>query len=257
MSERDLTVIERDRIAEWDRASVGRAERAGEPVARRCRRLGGDPPGRRGGALRGRFLPPPDRSGRPRRRRRAHPHGRRHRALDLVSPWRPLRDGRHVVGGRGAGRLGNDCHGGERSGHRRRGGRCGHRALGGLGAAGRRHGEPDPSSDRAAAPAPHLRAARDPRRALGRCARRGRRPAHGRLGARWSVGGLVAHPVSARQLVRPQLLSRSGVRLPARRRLRRADLDRGFGRDAARSVSQRRAGRSFTARRCWRSTTRF
>ena len=31
MSERDLTAIERDRIAEWDRASVGRAERAGEP----------------------------------------------------------------------------------------------------------------------------------------------------------------------------------------------------------------------------------
>jgi hypothetical protein len=32
MSERDLTVIERDRIAEWDRASVGRAERTGEPA---------------------------------------------------------------------------------------------------------------------------------------------------------------------------------------------------------------------------------
>ena len=31
MSERDLTAIERDRIAEWDRASVGRAERTGEP----------------------------------------------------------------------------------------------------------------------------------------------------------------------------------------------------------------------------------
>ena len=32
MSERDLTAIERDRIAEWDRASVGRAERTGEPA---------------------------------------------------------------------------------------------------------------------------------------------------------------------------------------------------------------------------------
>jgi hypothetical protein len=32
MSERDLTAIERDRIAEWDRASVGRAERSGEPA---------------------------------------------------------------------------------------------------------------------------------------------------------------------------------------------------------------------------------
>jgi hypothetical protein len=31
MSERDLTAIERDLIAEWDRASVGRAEKAGEP----------------------------------------------------------------------------------------------------------------------------------------------------------------------------------------------------------------------------------
>jgi hypothetical protein len=32
MSERDLTAIERDRIAEWDRASVGRSERPSEPV---------------------------------------------------------------------------------------------------------------------------------------------------------------------------------------------------------------------------------
>jgi hypothetical protein len=31
MSERDLTAIERDRIAEWDRASVGRAEKGSEP----------------------------------------------------------------------------------------------------------------------------------------------------------------------------------------------------------------------------------
>ncbi len=32
MSERDLTAIERDRIAEWDRASIGRAERPSEPA---------------------------------------------------------------------------------------------------------------------------------------------------------------------------------------------------------------------------------
>ena len=33
MSERDLTAIERDLIAEWDRASVGRADR---PASRRA-----------------------------------------------------------------------------------------------------------------------------------------------------------------------------------------------------------------------------
>ena len=173
MSERDLTAIERDRIAEWDRRQRrARRSGAGEPAARGRRGLGRGPPGGGDGALRGRLFAAP----RPTRddgdeRGRADPHGRRDRALDLVPARRSLRHGRHLVGGRGAGGLGDDRHGGERSRHRRGGGRRGDGALGRLGAAGRPDGQPDPPADRApAARTGSPSCGRSPTRARSPCA---------------------------------------------------------------------------------------
>ena len=53
------------------------------------------------------------------------------------------------------------------------------------------------------------------------------RAPHRRVGARRARGGLVADAVSRRRLAVAQLLPRVSVRLPARRRHGRADLDRG------------------------------
>src|SRR5262252_3997628 len=93
----------------------------------------------------------------------------------------------------------------------------------------------------AAAPRAHRRSARDPRSPFGRGARHRDRATDGGVGAGRTRRGLVADPISRRHLAVPQLLPRIRVRLPAGRRHRRTDLDRGGGRHADRAVPARRA----------------
>ena len=258
MSERDLTAIDRDRIAEWDGASVGRAERAGEP-ARAAASPAGSRRRHRGARSRAgrRILTRARPTSSTARTRRAGPHGRRRSRAG--SPSRAACASRRRRRRRRPPRWPpGECSRWRptiwASRRRRPARRPRSRRPGGRWACGWRTGFTVWS--RAAACTGSRSCAGFLTRAS--VAVRGvvDRAPHGRHGAGRARGGLVAHPVPARQLVRAQLLPRDGLRLPARRRHRRADLDRGRGRHVARSVSRTRSASSSTAPRCWRSITR-
>ena len=258
MSERDLSVPERDPVAEWEGGSTATSVGTSEPVrggvagwvgarleAAVARVMDGFAAARRPRAGAGR-----------RQHRRARAHRRRDRALDLVSARRSPGDGGDLVGGGGARGLGDARDRRQRSRHRRR---CGGRGRGAVDRLGTDRGaarEPPPPPGGAPPAGAHLRSAGDPRSALGRGARHRARATHRRLRARRAPGGLVADPLPEGDLALAQLLPRDRLRLPARRRHRRADLDRGRRGACCSSRSRPRSGCSFTARRCSRSSIR-
>ena len=200
---------------------------------------------RRRAVTRARALRAP-RSGRDRRRRRRgrapRAHGRLRRALGLFPARRPPRDGRDLDGGGRRSPPGACSPSRATSSASPRRPSAAGAALGaasgaiGVRLANRLHRLV--ASRRRYARLGAARAPRSPRR---RRARRRRGAPHGLVGARRAAGRLVARALPQERLLRDRLLPRGGVRLPARRRHRRAHLGRGRGRHAPRSVPARRA----------------